>query len=175
MKLNSNQFRVRAVRALHALVDVTGAKADCGPAIPAALELAGARLIIAAGDAEASLDPAALRPLSRRTGYDVLATWVDPMLSGHRFLIDVVLAGDPPQALAEYRLWLANTGGAFLIAGTGDGPAIAVTREGLFPATLAFANDFDRLAGIARGQARLQTAIFGGSPFQTPIDRGLAR
>ena len=176
MIVSIHQYRGRAVMALHALV---GGKADAksfGPGIPAALEVPHARLIVMAGDHEACLDPAALRPVAVRTGFDVMGIWVDPLLSGHRFLIDAVLSGDKPSVHPEHSLSLGNEGNAFLVPSKGEGVAIAITAQGLRLAReLPFTGEASRLAGIARGQAHLQAAIFGGSPFAKPIERGLAR
>lgn len=175
MQINHHQFRGRAVMALHALVGGKASPRAFGR-VPAALEVPHARLVVAAGDHEACPDPAGLRPIAKETGYDVVATWVDPFLSGHRFIMDVVLGSAHAEVHAERQLWLANDGGAFLLSGKGDEHVLAVTPGGLrLVSEPLFVGDAARFAGTARGQAHLQAAIFGGSPLATPIERGLAR
>lgn len=176
MHPNERSFRARAVAALHALVGGEAQPGHHGRYVPTALDLDHARLVIAGGDTEACLDPAALRSIAAQTGRDVLGIWVDPILAGHRYLIDVVLADTPVTSLTQYRLWLTITGAAFLIPDAGTGPAVEITQNGLRLATTPpFPDAVARTTGVALGQAYLQQAVFADSPFARPLDRNIAR
>ncbi len=175
MILHDNSYRNRAANALHTLVG--GAGKQCFLDGHTAIEMADIGLVLLAGDHERPLAPASLAPLATKTGYNVMATWVDPVLSGHRYLIDaVVMTAGVPQVFAEYRLFRTNAETSFLIDGRGDEPAIAIDVGGIRVAPrLPYRDTAGRMLGIAAGQALLQHRIFARTPYATALERNLAR
>lgn len=99
-----HDYRRRAASALHQLVGEPGKELFL-PTLPVAIEIADARLIVTAGDQHKALDPFSLKPLAEATGRSVVATWVDQMLSGHKFLIDAVLMTDGKAVAYPERRW----------------------------------------------------------------------
>lgn len=145
--------------------------------VPPGLMLAHCALAITAGDEGKPLDPFALKPFAAKHGVSVIAIWTDRMLSGHAFEIDAVLhnTGTLDHYMAR-RLWVQPKRGASLVAPDGAGRAIAIDHKGVRLATRKpYCDKVDLLLGIAAGQALLQSLIFGGSPYATPLSRNLGR
>jgi hypothetical protein len=66
--------------------------------------------------------------------------------------------------------------GAWLLSPDDAGPAIAIDHAGVRLATRKPHRDrVDLLLGIAAGQALLQSLVFGGSPYATPLPQNLGR
>lgn len=173
---NPRHYRDTAMNALASLVGDDG-KERFFPRVPKALMLAQQRLAIAAGDEKYALDPFALRGFAIEHDVNVVATWTDPMLSGHTFEIDVVLSANGDAVhYPSLRLWLMEKRGAYLVAPDGDGPVIAIDTRGVTPiGKPPFSSKADRLLGIATGQALLQRITFAGSPYATPNPRNFDR
>lgn len=171
MKLNSNLYRDRAVLALHRLVGDDATPVERISGLAAAIRLVDLDLILAAGDHEQPLDFTRLKPLAARHGCNVLATYVDPLLSGHVFILDAVLwQGGVAETYPERRLWLGDGQPFTLVSGQGTGPALTLSATGLaFADTPPFTDTLSRNIGVASGQALLHRLIYAGTPFATPI------
>lgn len=177
MELNPNLYRNRAVLALHRLIGGPATTFIAGPGVPVSLDLPEAGLVLTAGDNKEALDLTQLRPLAIERRRDVLGTYVDPMLSGHRFVFDIVLYRRREAKLhTEYRLWLADSGAAWLVPERGEGRALALTNRGLrTERRQPYRDAVERQLGIARGQARLHDLVYAGTPYASPLDRAVGR
>lgn len=169
-------YRERAINALFHLVG--GEAQPMHPShVPPALILAHCALAITAGDEGKPLDPFALKPFAAKHGVSVIATWTDRMLSGHALEIDAVLhdTGTLNHNKAR-RLWVQKKRWAWLVAPDDAGPAIAIDHKGVRLAIRKpYCDKVDLLLGIAAGQALLQSLVFGGSPYATPLPQNLGR
>jgi hypothetical protein len=169
-------YRDTAMNALASLVGDNG-KERFFARVPKALMLTQQRLAIAAGDESHALDPFALKAFAIEQNTNVVATWTDPMLSGHTFEIDVVLTakGDAVH-YPSLRLWVKEKRGAYLVGANGDGAVIAIDTRGVTPVGKPpYRSKADRMLGIATGQTLLQRLTFAGSPYATPNPRNFAR
>lgn len=177
MPLHPSSYRNRAVLALHRILGGDPRDLSAGSGIPAALHLPDTNLIVCAGDHEIPLDVTRLRPLALKQGCSVLATYVDPFVSGHRFVFDVVLAAVGDAVLyPEYRLWLSDDGRAALISEGGKDPAIDLTfSRPRLASEPPYPNSVARQTGIARAQSLLHGLIYRGTPFATPLDQNIGR
>ena len=176
MILSNHLYRNRAALALHSLIG-GAATGRILSGLPAVIEMPDAQVMIVAGDHERALSPSALKPLATSTGWTVLATWVDPMLSGHRFQIDAVLIiKGEPLVFAERCLLRTKEDATFLVSASGDDPALMIGEGGvhLVPC-LPWRDGAERLLGIAAGQALLQQRIYADSPYASPLARNIGR
>jgi hypothetical protein len=166
--------RGRAIEALHVLVGSPEGRLiyPTRSVMAPALDMRGPNLIAVAGDNEVPLDWTELRRIASKHDRDVIATYVDSMKSGHRFLIDVVLRDGGSTVLhPELRLWAPVIGPWFLAPSTGVAPHVRIGPEGLSRATRLFAFDaVGRIGAIARGQAVLQERIQHFEPHPAWID-----
>lgn len=66
--------------------------------------------------------------------------------------------------------------GSWLVASDGEAAAIAIDRAGVrLAARKPYRDRADLMLGIAAGQALLQSLVFGGSPYATPLPENLGR
>lgn len=173
------QPRAYCDHAINALFHLVGgvSKQVFPPGMPTALMLAHCGLAITAGDEHQPLDPHALKPFAARHGMNVMATWTDRMLSGHAFEIDVVLnAGGTLDHHQALRLWVMPNRGTWLVPPDGEGRMIAVDSTGIrLTPQRPFQSRADLMLGTAAGQALLQSLIYGGSAFATPLPENFGR
>ena len=168
--------RDRAARALQQLFG--GASAACRlPSIPAALSMPDFDLLLVAGDNREGLSPIALKPLAMAHDVSVIATWADGILTGHFFEIDaVVIEGGEAVQFSAYRLWIAPRRGKWLVPANGNGDAVLLAADG--PRRWKrqpWLDKLDLTLGIARGQAWMQHQVYGGTPFEHPLEQNLNR
>lgn len=175
MPFKPHFFRERAAAALHTLIARGDVVQFQTREVPAALVAREAGLVIVAGDPSEPLDWTRLKPFARGQGLDVLATYVDPMRSGHRFLFDAVLhKGDTVTLYPEYRLWRGEVGAMALVPDVGPGPTLTLGVSGMTLAAKPPTKDaFQRTAGLARAQATLIALVFGDTPYAVPLDRNV--
>lgn len=168
-------FRERTAAALHTLIargDVVRLQTR---EVPVALVVREAGLVIVAGDPDQPLDWTRLKSVARAQQLDVLATYVDPMRSGHRFLLDAVLHhADTVTLYPEYRLWRGDLGAMALVPEAGTGPTLTLGISGMTLAAKPPSKDaFQRAAGLARAQATLISMVFSDTPYATPLERNI--
>lgn len=176
MKLDHLTDCARAAEALRRLVG-GDAERFFSTNIPASLALPNAGLIVAAGDHERPLDPFELKALALREDRDVMAIWVDAMLAGHAFLIDVVLTRDgQTEQYGAYRLWMRPGGRRSLVPALGSGPTIVIDETGLRPGPARpWRTKIDRLTGLTLGQAWIHRIVWGGTPYEAAVHYNLDR
>lgn len=176
MPLHRGYDRNRAALALQQLIGGDATERVL-PSIPVALAMPHANLIIATGDNREALSPFSLKPLARAHQVHVLATWADGILSGHAFQIDAVLLeeGNAVQ-FSAYRLWMMPRRGNWLVPPNCNGDAVSLGTAGIRRATRQpWRSELDLTLGIARGQAWMQRAVYGGTPFETPLEQNFIR
>ena len=176
MPIDCGSDRNRATLALQQLFD-GGSTERWLPSIPAALAMTHLDLLLVAGDNREALSPFALKPLALAHGVNVIATWADGILSGHAFEIDAILLdGDEAVQFSAYRLWIAPRRGNWLVPPKGDGAAALLGVDGPRPwMRQPWLNPLDLHLGIARGQAWMQQQVYGGTPFEHPLEQNLTR